>query len=163
MLEILGKVGFDWQVALANFINFLIIFWVLKRFAFKPILKIIEERKEKIQSGLEDAEKAKTELLMAEEIGKKEINKAKIKANTIIGEAEKKATSVIETSKEDALSVKSKIIEDAQIDILKKKNSIKKELEKENVNLIINGMEKILKENLTKEQQEKYIKNILSI
>jgi F-type H+-transporting ATPase subunit b len=163
MLEILEKVGFDWQVALANFINFLIIFFVLKKFAFKPILKMIDERKEKIKTGLEDAEKAKTDLLMAEEIGKKEVSKAKIEANSIVGEAEKKATSIIKKSEEEALIVKSSITKEAEKDIEKKKESLKKELEKENANLIISSVEKLLKENITKEQQEKYIKNILSI
>ena len=51
--EILGKIGFDWQVALASLVNFLIILFVLKKFAFKPIKKLIQERQNKINEGIE--------------------------------------------------------------------------------------------------------------
>jgi F0F1-type ATP synthase membrane subunit b/b' len=43
ILGILGKIGFDWQVALANLVNFLIIFWILKKFAFKPVREILQK------------------------------------------------------------------------------------------------------------------------
>lgn len=162
MLDILGKVGFDWQVALANFINFVIIFFVLKKFAFEPINKIIKERQDKIALGIENAEKAKTELLMAEETGKEKISQAKTEANTIIGEAQKKGDQIVSTSQEDALSVKASILKDGEKQIAQKKESMLKELESETANIIIDGIEKILKENLTKEQQDSYIKKALA-
>ncbi|MBU4369492.1 ATP synthase F0 subunit B, partial [Patescibacteria group bacterium] len=55
--RILGNLGFDWRMALANLVNFLIIFFVLKKYAFKPIKEKLEEREKKIKTGLEDAEK----------------------------------------------------------------------------------------------------------
>jgi F-type H+-transporting ATPase subunit b len=161
MIEILGKVGFDWQVALANFVNFVIIFFVLRKFAFKPINKLIKERQEKIALGIENAQKAETELLMAEETGKEKISQAKNEANTIIGEAQKKGDSIISSSQEGALIVKSNILKDGEKQIAQKKESMMKEVEKETANIIIDGIEKILKENLTKEQQESYIKKAL--
>lgn len=162
MLEILSKVGFDWQVALANFVNFVIIFFLLKKFAFGPINKVIEERQNKIALGIENAKKAETELLMAEEVKNQKISEAKIEANSIIGEAQMKANSVVNSSKEEALIAKSSIIKEGEKQIEQKKEKMKKELEVETANLIIDGIEKILKKNLTKEQQETYIKTILT-
>jgi F-type H+-transporting ATPase subunit b len=162
MLEILGKVGFDWQVALANFINFVIIFFVLKRFAFAPINKIIKERQDKINLGIENAEKAETELLMAKEVGEKEIFEARVKANELVGEAQQKGDSIVLSSQNEALSLKSSIIKDGEKQISQKKESMTKELETETANIIIDGIEKILKEKLTKEQQESYIRKALA-
>lgn len=162
MLDILAKVGFDWQVALANFINFVIIFFVLKKFAFGPINKLIKERQEKIALGIENAKKAETELLMAEETGKEKISQAKNEANTIIGDAQKKGDEIVSLSQEEALIVKSSIIKDGEKQIAQKKESMTKELETETANILIDGIEKILKESLTKEQQESYIKKALA-
>jgi F-type H+-transporting ATPase subunit b len=161
MLETLSKIGFDWQVALANFVNFLIIFFILKKFAFKPINKVIKERQDKIAEGLLNAEKAKTELMMAEETGKKKINHAKIEANEIIIQAQNNANIILSSSQEEASIIKSSIIKDGQKLIQENKTLMIKELEKETANLIINSLEKILRENLTKDQQENYIKKIL--
>jgi len=161
MLEILGKVGFDWQVALANTVNFVIIFFLLKKYAFGPISKIITERQEKIALGIENSKKAETELLMAEQVGKEKISKAKIEANSIIGEAQKKGDKIITLSQEEALVVKSSIIKDGEKQISQKKESMAKEIERETANIIVDGIERILKENLTKEQQENYIKKAL--
>jgi F-type H+-transporting ATPase subunit b len=162
MVEILGKIGFDWQVALANLVNFVIIFFVLKKFAFKPIAKIIKERQDKINKGLEDAQKAETELMMAEETRKQKITEAKKEANVIIGEAQKKSDEIVSINKEEGLKIKSSIILEGEKQIQNKKESIKSELETETANLVVDGIEKILKENLTKEQQEKYIKKVLA-
>ena len=49
LLETLGKVGFDWRMALFSFINFILVFWLLKKLFFKKILNIIEERQESIK------------------------------------------------------------------------------------------------------------------
>jgi len=51
----------DWFTVIAQIINFLILVWLLKRFLYKPILKAIEERENKIASQLEDAESKKVE------------------------------------------------------------------------------------------------------
>jgi F-type H+-transporting ATPase subunit b len=161
MLDILAKIGFDWQVALANFINFIIIFFLLRKFAFKPISKVIKERQDKIAEGLLNAEKAKTELMMAEETGKNQINQAKIQANEIIIEAQNNANLILSSSQEEALITKSGIIKEGQKQIEEKKVSMIKELEKETAYLIVDSLEKILRENLTKDQQENYIKKIL--
>lgn len=162
MLEILGKIGFDWQVALANFVNFVIIFLVLRKFAFKPINKIIKERQGKIDEGLENAKRAETELLIAEETRAKKMESAKLEANSIIGEAQNKGDAIIASAKDEALGQKASIIKEGEVQIANKKEMLKKELEKETADLIIDGVEKILKESLSKEDQEKYIKKVLA-
>lgn len=161
IVDILSKVGFDWQVALANFVNFLIIFLILKKFAFGPINKTITERQKKIDDGIENAKKAETDLLMAEEIRERKIEEAKMQANTIIGEAQNKGNSIIEVSKEEGLELKASIISEGEKQIAQKKEMIKIEVEKETAGIIIDGLEKVLRESFTEEQQKSYIKKVL--
>jgi F-type H+-transporting ATPase subunit b len=84
LLEILGKIGFDWRMALFSLLNFLIIYYILKKFFFDMIVKSIDERQKKVKEGVENYEKAKTELGMAENNAKKIIDDAKKDANKLI-------------------------------------------------------------------------------
>ena len=67
ILTILGSVGFNWHVALANFVNFLIILFLLNRFFFKKIGKTIDTRHKIIEEGLNQARSAEKALATAEE------------------------------------------------------------------------------------------------
>jgi len=162
MIEILGKIGFDWQVALANLVNFIIVFFVLKKFAFEPINKIIKERQNKIDQGLENAKLAETDRMMARELRETELSKAKKEANDIVGLAQQKSNEMVLMSKTNAEKEKNQIIKEGEKEVLEKKEAIKKEAEKEMSILVISGVEKILREKLTTLQQEEYIKKVLN-
>lgn len=161
MLETLGKIGFDWPVAVANLINFIIIFFILKRFAFKPIHKIVNERQKKIEEGIENALKAEANLLAAAKNKEQKIEEAKIEANQIIAIAQKKSDRILDETQTKATKLKEKIILDGEQAVEESKKKIKKEVEKEMSTLIINGIEKVLQENLTEETQKGYIKKSL--
>ena len=132
MSEILGKIGFDWHVALANLVNFLIIFFVLKKFAFVPIGKMIKERKQIIQDGLENAklnaekmkatvaeyeatiQKARTEANEIFEKGKKE---AEFKKAEILAQAQKEMSETIENGKKIIDAERVKMINEAKNEV----------------------------------------------
>lgn len=161
MLEILGKIGFDWQVALANLVNFIIIFFLLSKFAFKPIQKVINERQKKIDEGLENAKRAETELFQAEALRKKKLEEAKREANQIIGDSQIKAEDIVAKSKSDGEAEKASIISSGEKQIEQKREMLKKDLEKETAELIVFGVEKVLRESFSEEDQKKYIKKVL--
>ncbi len=160
MLEILGKIGFDWQVAVANLVNFLIIFFILKKFAFKPLKKVVEERQQKIAKGLEDAQKAETDLMMAEEIRKQKIDEAHVHANQIISEANMRGNSIVSSAEGDAMNAREKIIKDAHKMAAEAKDSMQREVEEHTVGVIMQGLEKVLKESMTEEMQKQYIQKL---
>jgi len=162
MLEILGKIGFDWQVALANFINFVIIFFILKKFAFGPIKKVIDERQKKIDEGLDNATQAETNLMLAEEIKNQKIEEAKIKSNQLIGQAQTKSNELLADVKKEAQKIKDKIVADGELAAKEAKNRIQREVEREMSAMIITGVEKVLKENINPEMQKDYITKSLN-
>ena len=94
ILEILGKVGFDWQVALANLVNFLIIFFILKHFAFKPVKKILKARQDKINQGLLMAQEAQVRLKEVDQIAKSKLKEADANALAIVGKAKERAVAL---------------------------------------------------------------------
>ena len=59
---IIKNLGIDWKIFLAQLVNFGIVFFVLKKFAFSPIQKLLKERQSKIEKGLDDAARSASEL-----------------------------------------------------------------------------------------------------
>lgn len=162
MLEILGKIGFDWQVALANFINFMLVFWLLKRFAFGPIKKIIAERKEKVNQGLEDARRAATDRQMAEQLREQTVMDAKKEANTIVAEANDKGKEFVEDAKTEAEKERADILAKAQVDAENLHGKMKEDFAGEAADLIISTTEKLLKSSVDAKANEEFIKKTLA-
>jgi len=88
ILNILGSVGFNWHVALANFINFLIILFLLNKFFFGKIGKVIKSRGDAIEKGLSQAADAERALSHAEKEKELIVNKAHKDGHDIIVKAE---------------------------------------------------------------------------
>lgn len=162
ILEVLGKIGFDWRVALVNLINFLVIFLILKKFVFGTIQNILNNRRIKIETGLNDAEKAKADLIKAEEIAREIKNEAKHEANLIIADSKKKGDVLIADSTEKATEEARSIITHAHFVAEKNKIQMEKDFKKESVSLIVDTVEKILKEEIDQEKNQALTKKIIS-
>lgn len=163
LLNILGKVGFDWQVALANLFNFLIIFFILKKYAFGPIGKIIKERQASINEGLASAEK-NTKLL---ENTKKEqeqiLLNARAEANNIILEAKKDAAIKREQLVEDTKKDISLMIENNKKHLEIEKTKMLTEAKKEIVTLVIQTTEKVLGKKVDNDYSNNVIKELSAL
>lgn len=109
ILNILSSVGFNWHVALANFVNFLIILFLLNKFFFGKIGKNIRERHEAIEHGLNQARDAEIKLGQAED-----------EKNSIIRSAHKEKEAIIISATSAAHDLAQKIEHDAQSEIAKR-------------------------------------------
>lgn len=99
ILNILGSVGFNWHVALANFVNFLIILFILNKFFFGSLRKTMYERRLAIEKGLSQASDAEKALAHAEEEKNEIVHAAKKESHTIISEAQMQAEVLAATIK----------------------------------------------------------------
>lgn len=94
MSEMLTKLGIDGKLFIAQLVNFLILFIVLRAFAWKPLLMALEDRKAKIKKGVEDADRAKLQLKEIEKERDVVLTKARAEAMRIVEQAEQKAQAV---------------------------------------------------------------------
>lgn len=145
-------------------VTFIILLYLLKKFAWKPILNSLNEREAFIKDSLEKAEKAQQE---AEELLKQNqenLAKAEEEAQKVINQgreyAETLKAQILEESKKEA----KKMIEDATAEIKQKNKEAFNNLKSEIADIAVNSAEKILRENLDAEKQkklvEKYIQDI---
>lgn len=98
---LVGKFGIDWTLIVAQAINFLIVAFVLWKFAFKPVIATMDERREKIEKGLQFAEDAKKELADAEKRQEEILREANKESQRILKEARDKATEYQEKMKNE--------------------------------------------------------------
>lgn len=90
-MELLTKLGIDWKLLLAQAVNFLIVLGVLYRFLYKPLLKFLDDRKNRIESSLIEAKRIEAELKDLETKRAESEREARRQAQEIIITAEKEA------------------------------------------------------------------------
>ena len=155
ILEILGKIGFDWQVAIANLVNFLIIFFILKRYAFKPIAKIIKERQDKVNEGLDSAKLAETNLMQVEQEKEKIVMQARQDANEVVASAKDQADALFVSKTADATKEHDRLVEEGKKKAQKEFDRMEQEVRAQAAGLIVSSVEKILNEDLDEKQDKK--------
>jgi F-type H+-transporting ATPase subunit b len=107
---------FAWDVPhfVAQVISFSIVAFLLARFAYKPILSILAERRRQIADGLANAEKIKQELARTEEMRREVLDKANAQATALIQEARAAAARVQEQETQKAVAQAEQIITKAR-------------------------------------------------
>jgi F-type H+-transporting ATPase subunit b len=163
MQEVLANIGFDWQVALANFINFMIIFFILKKYVFGPTGEVIEKRREKIQAGINNAKDSETELLVAKQKVEEELKKARNEANQIMAKAKKNGDDLITRAQKEADGKADKVLAEAKKNIEKQKEQMEHDLLEKTAGLVTKGVSKILEENIDTAKNESISKRALEI
>lgn len=116
-MEILKTFGFDPILLGAQIINFLIIFYLLKRFLYKPVLGMLKTREDKIKEGIKQAEEARITLEKTLEEEKKIFAKAHEESKLLIADAKTQAIEVSKEVEENAKKQAEKILLDAKAQI----------------------------------------------
>jgi len=160
-MELLKTFGIEWKLLLAQIINFFVLFFVLKRYAYKPILKMLEDRKDKIEKGLKDAEDAQKKLVEISEKEKEILAKARKQAQEIIDKAEKVAIK----NKEEIITVakdqSERILADSAKKIEAEKALMFQEIKKQVAELVISATGKIIDEKVDSEKDKALIEKAI--
>jgi F-type H+-transporting ATPase subunit b len=144
-----------------NILAFLILFFILKKFAWKPILKSLKERETGIADSLATAEKVRAEMAQLKNENEILLAKAREERGVILKEARDIKDKIINEAKEQAKTEAGKIITDARAAIEQQKMAAITEVKNQVGNLVIEVSEKILRRELSnKSEQEKYIKQL---
>jgi F-type H+-transporting ATPase subunit b len=157
ILSILGSVGFNWHVALANLINFLIILFILNKFFFGKLGKTITNRQKIIERGLTQASEAEKALARAEDEKNKIIGQAKKEGHALVSESQAQAEALAANIKADAeqeISTKLASLEEKEA---KLKAKVEKDFAEAAPALVAKLYADSLRKNLTEEENNALI------
>ena len=151
-----------WPQIVTVIFCFLIVFWVLKRYAFVPLLSVIDERREKIESDLKRAaeiqKQAEAERAEYEEHLRKIEEEARQKLQEMINEGKRIAAILQENAQKQASALAEKAQQNIQYELEKARVTLKNEI----VELTIHATERLLKERLDDSKHRALIGDFLS-
>lgn len=142
-------------------ITFLLLLYVLAKFAWKPLLKMLEDRENLIKSSLKDAEKAKLELESLTQESEAITAKARSEAQSILAESKSAAEKVKEDTIAKAKEHAMKIRDDAKKQIEVEKDKAISDIKQEVVNLTLSVAEKLINKNLNDADNKSLIEESL--
>lgn len=143
-------------------VSFIILYLILRKFAWGPILGAVKEREESIKAALDAAENAKKDMENLKADNEKILNEAKIERETMLKEAREIKSKLISDAEEEAKIRAKKMVEAAKTAIQNEKNSAMNELKNTVVDLSVGIAEKLISEELAdKDKQLKMIEDIL--
>ena len=154
-MDILKQFGVDWPHFIAQLILFLIVYLVLSRYAFAPLLKILEERRKRIEEGQLNAEKIKKQVAEAELRYQEVLRKANDDAQILLEESRKNTEAFSQREMEKAVKESAAIVERARHEIASERNRMVDEVKREMVSLVIKTTAKVAGRVLTPEDQHR--------
>jgi len=158
----MGLVTPDYGLLFWMLLSFSIVLYILKKFAWKPILQGLKSREESISRALKQAEEAKVEVAKIHELNLELAEKARIEREKDFQEAKTFRDKLIEEARIEAKAEAQKMIDKARDLIKQEKEAAKKELYVTVTSLAIELSEKILRRQFAdKETQKDYIESIL--
>ena len=147
--------GFDWKIFFSQVISFVIVALVLRQFAYKPILRVLEERRQRIAEGLANAEKIKQQLAEAEQRYADILAKANAQAQKMIDEAREGAAHVAERKQQEAIVAAEQIVAKAREASAIEHERTMTELKRELGRLVVDTTAKVTGKVLTAEDQRR--------
>jgi F-type H+-transporting ATPase subunit b len=160
-MEIIQKFGLEAKLFLFQLINFLIIVFILKKFLFAPLKKVLDKRKRKIEQSLQEAETAKIILRNASEEKNNILAKAKNSADMLMAAVK---VSIKET-KEKAITEtryrSEQIIEDAKQKATTEFESMNKKIGKMSIDISRKIVSKVLSDLFTEAEKQKLMSRAL--
>tara|TARA_Y100000994_G_scaffold39552_1_gene30456 strand:- start:388 stop:882 length:495 start_codon:yes stop_codon:yes gene_type:complete len=142
-------------------ISFAILYFILAKFAWKPILGAVTEREKSIKDALSAAEKAKEEMANLKADNEKILNEAKLHRESLLKEAREIKSKIIADAESEATEKANKLIESAKTAIENEKSAAMKELKNTVVDLSLDIAEKLLSKELA--DKSKQVENIQDI
>ena len=142
-------------------VSFAILYFILAKYAWKPILGAVNDREKSIKDALSAAEKAKEEMANLKSDNDKILNEAKLQREALLKDARDIKSKIIADAQNEATEKANKLIEAAKTAIDNEKSAAMKELKNTVLDLSLNIAEKLLSKEL--DNKDKQVKNIQDI
>lgn len=161
MAEFITHFGIDWRLFLAQMVNFFLLLFLLKKFAYKPILAMLARRRQEIEKGLELRREAEDTLKRADELREQTLQQARTDSLAMVNEAEQAGKKRQEEIVAEAAKKGEALIHDAKRIIAQEKAIMGEEVYEQAHELIRKGMIQVLGNMPYEERDRRLIRDAL--
>lgn len=153
--SIFQQFGVDWPHFISQVILFCIVYIVLNKLAFKPVLKLLSERRKRIEEAQLNAEKIKSQLAEAEGRYQEILRKANEEAQALLAEARAASEAQTQSQMQQAIRDAESIIVKARDTIAHERSKMVDEVRNEMTSLVVQTTAKVVGRVLTEEDQKR--------
>lgn len=146
---------------LAQIVNFLVLLFILQKLLYKPVLKVLEERKRKIEESLANALEIERRLEQTTQEEQKRILEAAHEGEKIIKEAQDMAVGLIQEGKLKAESLAQQVLDQARAQVSAEKEKMMLEIRKELSGIVMIALEKVAGDAFDKNKQKKLVDDVV--
>ena len=146
--SVLGTLGIDWKLFIAQLINFGIVLFIFWKWVVKPLGNTLTKRQERIEAGLKNAEHMDIEKKKFEDWKIQEMKKVRGEADNILRTTTDMANKIKQETIVEAQNQANKVLEQAKANIESEKVQMMKEVKQEVATLVVMASEKILRHKL---------------
>ena len=158
----MGALGISISQLLTQVISFLILFFLLYKLAYGPLIKMLDSRSAKIKESLDAAERAKESVKESEDKIQAEISKARQEGQKLIADAREAASRIRDQEIKKAKEESELLIKKTKTEILNEKESAIESIRKDFAGLSIIAAEKIIKRSINQKDHETLIDEVLN-
>jgi F-type H+-transporting ATPase subunit b len=160
---LISQFGLDWKLFLSQLFNFALILIILRAFVYKPLIKLLNKRRDKIEQGLVKAQEAEKRLFEVDEIAKGKIKQAEQESVAIISRADVKKKHLETEIMAKAKKREEELLKKAEDMAEGRKQEIYSEIQKNAKDLIKSAMAKAIDENPEKVDQKLIEKAVIAL
>ena len=157
----LGNLGINLPGLIGQFISFVILIALLLVFAYKPIVRMLDERSQKIKDGIEKSELAEKRAAEIDQEAQQRLEEARREGQALIAQAAEMGVRLREETKQGAREEAEALRARAQAEIQMERDQAIDQLRKEFADITILAAEKVINESLNKERHRKIIDEVL--
>jgi F-type H+-transporting ATPase subunit b len=147
--------GIYWPNLIAQVVLFVLVYLILRRYAFKPIVDMFEERRRRIEEGQLNAEKIKQQLAMAQQRYEEILAKASAEAQRLLEEVRMSSERLAEQKRQEAIAEAERISQKAQEAVHLERERVMAEVKHELGRLVVEATEKVTGKVLTPSDQQR--------
>jgi len=157
MEEIAHALEIDWGIIITQIIGFLIALWILKAFAWKPLLKMLDDRRRKIVGDIDEAEKIRAsadELLEAYKVKLRDIdNEARARILEAVSEGSRIASEIRDQAREESRQILAKSRDELARDVAKARVQLRDDI----IGMAVKAAEKVISAKLDEAEQKRLL------
>lgn len=142
MPALIHNLGIDWKILLAQIVNFAILFFALKKFAYKPVLKVLNERRIKIEEALARSKSIDERMAEIETLKENVLAEARRESHEIIKKAEESARKMHESALQEARRASEKVFAETEKKIGDERAKLLQGVKSEIASLVYAAVEK---------------------
>lgn len=156
-MELLAKLGIDWRLLVAQVTNFALLLFVLTVFLYRPLLSLIDRRRERIAKALDDAKRMEEEVRRLDDTRQQSLKEIDRERGQLLKQAQEDAATVKEQLLTEARSEAERIKERARREMASEREETVRELHMLAAKLAVVGAQRILEREFNPDDQKRLL------